>query len=306
MDSALNLTQGGPIGLASVLTSLHPAHGTFTGVAWREGSPRLIGQLRYNMGERSARLAFISPDTVVPSPALPDLLDGMAMQAGEWGAFNLLAEVEENHPIFEVLRRGGYSVYAWQRIWQYQPGAVEETIPVLWTTATASDKMAIRALYQSLPPPLVQAADGAPEQPQGLVYRQEGEVLAYTACAYGARGIYLLPQVHPGVRDAALLLASLAKHLPTPLGRRIYLGVRSYQAWLEPALEGLGWLSGARQALMVKHLTTSPRMLFNRQPVLEKHRTEPTTPVVGISNQSADGLQDHRMQEMYDTKTHYG
>ena len=49
-------------------------------------------------------------------------------------------------------------------------------------------------------------------------------------------------------------LSALLKCLPERHGRKVYLCVRSYQAWLEPVLADLGALATERQAVMVKHL----------------------------------------------------
>ena len=81
-------------------------------------------------------------------------------------------------------------------------------------------------------------------------------------------------------------LSSLLNCVPDRRGRPVYLCVRSYQAWLEPALEDLGAKSAPRQAVMVKHLA--------------RHIKEPqTAPVVpsGVSVQpsrvSRLQLKDH-------------
>jgi len=37
-------------------------------------------------------------------------------QAGDWGAFHILAEVDESSDAYRALRMAGFSVYAWQRL----------------------------------------------------------------------------------------------------------------------------------------------------------------------------------------------
>jgi hypothetical protein len=78
------------------------------------------------------------------------------------------------------------------------------------------------------------------------------------------RGIVLTPFIHPEAIDVGARLISLLNHLPDRRNRPVYLCVRSYQAWLEPALEDLGGKASPRQAVMVKHLA---RMVKDEQAV---------------------------------------
>jgi hypothetical protein len=250
----------------------------------RGGSQKLIGQMRYILGSRSAHLSFLMPNSAANSPNLPKLLERLARQAGEWGAFGLLGEIEEHSQAFEGMRKAGFVVYAWQRIWQLpnQDGNNRERT-ALWQPTTAMDEIPIRNLYQSLVPPLVQSAEHLPDhRMQGLVYRQGGEVLAYIEGIYGPRAIYLYPMAHPDLENAAELLCNLPSHLLTRLGRPVYLAVRSYQAWLEVALEELNAKVSPRQALMVKHLAIGQRVLQTnpRLAVLENRQAEASAPMV--------------------------
>ena len=74
-----------------------------------------------------------------------------------------------------------------------------------------------------------------------------------------------MPLIHPEVADVSAKIVSLVNHLPDRRNRPVYLCVRSYQAWLEPALEDLSAHTGERQAVMVKHLT---RLVRDEQNVL--------------------------------------
>src|SRR5574340_1187844 len=119
LDTAMWLTRGNPIGAWAVLDGLRLEYGTYTQVL-RQGNnqPTLIGQIHYTNNERAARLNFITPDKGLESPGLPALLESLAWEAGEHGACSLLAEVEESSQAFEALRKAGFSVYAWQRVWK--------------------------------------------------------------------------------------------------------------------------------------------------------------------------------------------
>jgi len=292
LDSALALTRGNPAGPLAMLAQMRPECGSFTGVVPpANGEPPLIGQMIYVSGERSARLSFMAPDNASQAAGLPALFEGLANQAGEWGAFNLLAEVEELAPIFENLRRSGFCVYAWQRIWQLPPlGSGEGRPPNHWKPASPADEFAIRSLYQSLVPPLVQSAEPlSPRTPQGLVYHQEGEVLAYAEGVGGPRGIYLQPVIHPAAECVPNLLDDLPYALPIHFfGRPVYFAIRSYQAWLESAMEEMHARVTPRQALFVKHLMSAQRVPVTnkRLGVLEQHQVEPTAPMINNFSES--------------------
>jgi len=43
------------------------------------------------------------------------------------GALNLLADITETHPAFELLRKHGFSVYSWENVWKL-PTAVPPAV----------------------------------------------------------------------------------------------------------------------------------------------------------------------------------
>lgn len=287
LDSATCLTRGNPAGLAAWSSHLLPTRGVYTAVVpSTDGRPPLIGQVTYQMGERSARLAFMLPESEASAAAAGDLLNGLAVQAGSWGAYNLLAEIDEHHAAFEGLRRAGFFVYAWQQVWRMQPvTGGQNGCESRWKPATALDELAVRSLFLSLVPPLVQSAEPlSAGSLHGLVYHQEGEVLGYAEIVSGPGGIYIQPLLHPAVDDVPGLLCDLMRTLGPLLKRPVYLAVRSYQAWLEATLQQMQAEMAPRQALMVKHLTTTQRVpiLSPRLSVLEKRQTEPSAPMARV------------------------
>jgi hypothetical protein len=257
----MSLTRGNPVGAWAVLDNLRLEYGSYTKVLRQNGNlPTLIGQMHYTPGERAARLSFVTPDHGLDSPGLAALLESLAWEAGERGACSLLAEVEESSPAFEVLRRVGFSVYGWQRVWKINEQVSSISTPYVWEAANDLDAVPIRALYQALVPPLVQGADPMVERAlTRLVYEQTGELLAYIEPTYGPRGIYLQPLIHPAVDDVLRLVRSFLGGLSFHLGRPVYLSIRSYQAWLENALSELDVDVSERQALLVKHLVVQQR-----------------------------------------------
>ena len=299
MDSALLLTRGNPAGFTANLNRLHPARGFYTGVTTgSKDSLPLIGQVIYRLGNRSARLSFIAPGTICDSPDLAGLLEGLAWHAGDWGAFHVLGELEEICPAFESMRRAGFSVYAWQRVWQLpfqsgngnvknqarlaalsgDGGGHRETI---WQPVREEDEWAVRNLFQNLVPPLAQSAEPLTVRRQrGLIYRQGSEIMAYIEGVFGPRGIYLYPLIHPDIEDVGSLLNSLPPALAPLLGRPVYMAVRSYQAWMETTLTEFGARSTPRQALMVKHIAQAQRVPLNARLVqIEGRQIEPAKTV---------------------------
>jgi len=302
LDKTQLLTRGSPIGFAASLTTLHPAYSTYSSIVRGDKSIQpLMGSMQYRMGNRSARLSYLAPERAIATPALNLLLEDMAAHAGDWGALTLLAELEETSPAFEAVRKAGFNVYAWQRIWRFTGsgsngnGSGDAPTRTVWKPAVSLDEIPVRNLYQCLVPPLVQGAEAFPNerlQPrityQGLVYRQDDEVLGFVETTHGPQGIFLNPIIHPSVSNAGGLLSALCEQLSPLLGRPIYLAVRSYQAWLEPLLNNLAAEPGMRTALLVKHLArlqrstvTSPRL-----GVIDKVKTEPGASITRQSSRS--------------------
>lgn len=276
MDAALALTRGNPVGLWAALGNLRLEHGSYTGILRPGGGqPPLIGQIHYITGERAAHIAYLLPARALDTPALAKLLENLAWAAGSGGAMCLLAEVEESSPVLDPLRRSGFGVYAWQRVWKMAQPPSGNGLPNLWEPATDLDLIAIRSLFQSLVPPLVQSAEQIADRgAQGFVYEKDGQLLGYIETVYGPQGIYLQPLIHPESEDVPRLLASFLANLPFHLGRPAYFSVRSYQAWLDNPLAELHAAAGERQALLVKHLSVTQRepAYATRNAVLEKHQ----------------------------------
>lgn len=283
-DSAQALTRGSPIGPHAFLTRLNPAMEVYTAISLPGGGRQpLIGQVKHPAGHRSARISFFMPADALGDSGLPALLESMAVRAGQWGAFHLLAEIDEGCCALDEMRRTGFSVYAWQRIWQFsarlenQDGAAGT-----WRPVNSIDENAIRNLYQSLVPPLVQSAEPlSSRRLHGWVYLHGGEILAYVEGMYGPRGIYYQPLIHPAIENVSQVIAALLKRHPPLPDRPVYIAIRSYQAWLETVVRDLECQVGARQALMVKHLMVQQRSsVLARQSVLEKYAADSSVPLV--------------------------
>ncbi len=250
LDTVRTLTRGHPLGASGLLAYINPARHIYSAVA-DTGEQCLMGGITQARGESFAKLLYLAPATHLDHPDLPELIEDLSAEAGSWGAFHILAEVEETHPAFTALRRGGYSVYAWQRMWD-----VSSVNPAseagLWKRVASVDMPAVQALYHQIVPPLLQPLEPLPQRAFGLICN-EG-VKCFVSLSTGLSGIALIPLIHPEALQVGSKLAALIDHLPNRGGRPIYICVRSYQAWLEPVLEDLGAKAAARQAVMVKHL----------------------------------------------------
>jgi hypothetical protein len=258
LDSALALTWGTTLVPAGALLSyLAPATGIFTCLSHEDGKGArpMLAQLTHTASSPHARLSFIAPESALDSAALQELMEYMAAQVGERGGHNLLAEVDESTQIYEALRRAGFAIYARQRIWKVEDWPKEGERVKGWRSVVSREEIAVRSLYNALVPALVQQVEPPPwDRLRGMIYRHEGDVLAYAGLTYGPRGIIVQPFFHPDVEDITPKVVALLDNLPNRLTRSVHVRVRSYQSWLESALEEVGAQPGPRQAVMVKRL----------------------------------------------------
>jgi hypothetical protein len=250
LDSARRLTRGHPFGAAGLLAYINPARHLYAAVA-NGGESALLGAIIHSRGEPYAKLLYLAPASRLDHPDLPGLIEHLVHQAGEWNAFHVLAEVAESSDVFPALRAAGFSVYAWQRMWDVsgiEGGGTESKSG--WRRMQSVDLPAVQSLHYQIVPPLLHPVEPAPSRAGGLVH--DRGIKSYAAVSAGIYGVVLSPLIHPEEGEAGARIASLVRTLPE---RRVYLTVRSYQTWLEPVLEDLGAQPSERQAVMVKHLT---------------------------------------------------
>ena len=270
LDATRTLTRGNPLGAVGLLAYMNPARQIYACVAEEDGLS-LLGGIIQTRGESFAKLLYLAPSSHLDHPDLPALIDRLSAEAGSWGAFHVLAEVNEAGSAFDGLRKSGFSVYAWQRMWNISEVA-EEGLKLVdgkveasnWYRVGTIHWSAIQSLYQQIVPPLLHPVEPIPSRLAGWMFNNGAK--CYVNVSRGMYGIVLMPLIHPEVRDVSSKIASLVgRFLPDRRNRPVYLCVRSYQAWLEPALEDLGARPGGRQAVMVKHLT---RLVKDEQTVL--------------------------------------
>ena len=251
LDTVRALTRGNPLGAAGFLSYFNPARHIYTGVHHENGTT-LLGSIIHTNGDSFAKLVYLAPETQLTHAGLPTLIEHLCGEAGNWGAFHVLAELDETSGAFPALRQAGFSVYAWQRIWD-----VSHVNPTRgeWARVQSIHMPTVQSLYYQITPPLLQSVERAPKRATGFI---SADRQCYVNLAHGRVGILLTPLIHPEATDVAAKLAGLLNELPNRQGRPVYLCIRSYQAWLEPVLEDLGGKPAEqRQAVMVKHLARS-------------------------------------------------
>jgi len=253
LDSARVLTRGHPLGAMGLLAYVNPARHLYAAIA-NGGESALLGAIIHNRGDTFAKLLYLAPSSRMDDPQLPVLIEHLAMQAGEWRAFHVLAEVDETSDVFPALRMAGFSVYAWQRMWDVsmieKRGGGHDSP---WRRMQSVDLPAVQGLHYQIVPPLLHPVEPAPGHVTGFVHEQG--IKSYASISAGMYGIVISPLIHPEENYAGAKISALLSSLSNRRDRRVYLNVRSYQTWLEPALEDLGAQASERQAVMVKHLT---------------------------------------------------
>jgi hypothetical protein len=258
LDSARALTRGHPLGAMGLLAYVNPTRHLYAAIA-NDGDYALLGGVIHTRGEMFAKLLYLAPGSRLDDPELPALLEHLVIQAGEWKALHVMAEVEESSHIFPALRTTGFSVYAWQKLWDVSQIEKTGTAPYEesgsghgWRRMQSVDLPAVQSLHYQIVPPLLHPVEPAPNRVIGFVHSEN--MKCYASVTAGMYGIVLTPLIHPHEHDVSEKIAALVANLPDRRGRKIYLCVRSYQTWLEPVLEDLGALASQRQAVMVKHL----------------------------------------------------
>lgn len=252
LDTARTLTRGNPLAAARLLAYMNPARHVYGAIA-NGDHDSVLGGIIHAGDDVFARLLYLAPLSNLKSSELPGLLENLSSQAGSWGAFHVLAEVDELSDAFVPLRKSGFSVYAWQRMWEVS-GLEEQASRrgETWTRVRSVQLPAVQSLYHQIVPPLLQPVEPQPKTPSGWV--SNDGMKCHVSITQGMHGIVVTPLIHPEASDVGLKISALIRHLPNHRKRPVYVCVRSYQAWLEPVLEDLGARVGQRQAVMVKHL----------------------------------------------------
>lgn len=250
LDATRALTRGNPLGAVGLLSYINPSRHVYSVIANGE-EKSVLGGITHARDEIFAKLYYIAPSSQLDHPDLPELIESLIEQAGTWGAFHVLAEVDETSAAFVSLRKSGFSVYAWQRMWDVS-AITESNSGLGWTRVKSIHLPSLQSLYHQIVPPLLHPVEPQPKTAGGWMSKEDAK--CYISMAHGPHGIVLTPLIHPEATDVSEKLSALISNLLDRHNRPVYICVRSYQAWLEPVLADLGARSGQRQAVMVKHL----------------------------------------------------
>ena len=289
LDSTRVLVHGpAMIPLGAFLPYYGPRTRIFT---YRTSSPSpsgkpIIAQLTFVNGASFARLSFLAPENAIEVTDLSYLSDYMAVQMGAMGVFHILADIDEDSPVYHILRRAGFAIYARQRIWRLDGQAEGEAGDASWRACRSSDLISARALYCNVVPGLVQQVEPFPRKNlKGFVHYQDGDLSAYIEPKYGRYGVWIQPYVHPDAVQFDRQLVDFLHNLPHRGSRPLFICIRSYQSWLESAVEAMGARPGPSEAVMVRHLTLTQRVKQTFPiPAINGTHAEPTAPIARIDD----------------------
>jgi hypothetical protein len=286
-DSTLALTRGLQLDWPKAMLSfVAPSTGVFTYLAMADdhADQPVLGRATLLPGATQAHLTYLAPENVLDHPEIGYLLDFMVTQLGEHGAYHVLAEAEDCNQACQILHENGFAVYTRQQIWQLTNEPAGQAVTTPWRSCADIDGINVRSLYNNLTPGLIQQVEPFPSQRlRGMVYYRGGDLLAYVDIKSGPNGVWIQPWIHPEAEDMPARLAYLLKNFPDRRQRPVYLCVRSYQEGVEAIVDALGAQPGPRQAVMVKRLAISRRVLQPAAlPVLEGKQAEPTVPIVQV------------------------
>jgi hypothetical protein len=278
LNSALGLTRGTAISPTVLLSYLTPATGFFTWITTDEEQP-LLGQLSYQADSPYGRVSFLAPERAIKNCRPQALLEHLTKQAGQRGALHLLAEIDEMSPVFEVLRQAGFGIYARQRIWKILEDAQGKDFESQWQPIKDRHTIAVQTLFHNVVPGLVGQVESLPlKYLQGMVCFKDNELIGYVDLKYGYHGIWSQPFIHPDVENIDDQLSSMINSIPDRRSRPVYVCVRTYQSWLEPALGEMESQSSPLQAVMVKRLAIRKKLALQGLPYVEG-QSEITAPV---------------------------
>jgi hypothetical protein len=306
-DSETGLTQGSHPLQQALLAYLMPMAGPPPTLIWRpdrtNGHSPVFGQLRHRLGEEQAWVLYMSPSADRAPGGWQQVIERLAVEAGERRAQNLLAEVNEKSPEFDALRQAGFAIYARQSLWRlpagYDPAGLPLAAPAPLRAATRADGISVATLYSNVVPRLVQQVEPGPSHVErGYVLADGGELLAYLDVRRGPLGIWVEPVLHPEAYDQSeAVLCACLQLVPSRKEKPLYVCVRRYQDWLQEVVARVGFESLGSQAVMVKRLAVRlSEPVLKPVTVVDGHVATPI-PTAQLTPHGSAGPQPYWWQE---------
>ena len=182
LDTARTLTRGNPLGAVRLLAYMNPVRHVYGAIANGEHES-VLGGIIHSRDDAFAKLLYLAPLSNLGHPELPALIENLSSQAGMWGAFHVLAEVDETSDAFVPLRKAGFSVYAWQRMWEVSELAEQESAKdEAWTRVRSVNLPAVQSLYHQIVPPLLHPVEPQPKSPLGWMSNDGGDTRPRGRC----------------------------------------------------------------------------------------------------------------------------
>ena len=226
-------------------------------VCWEgENGEGCYGQIEKRQNKQFAQMCYLGCRGEFDQLTICRVLEHLVRSAGAWKSWGVLADLPESSPLFEGFRKAGFTIWARQNIYHLSSKQKEyNEEQIRWRLWTSEDINFMNALYKEIVPGSVQCIEPMTRKAAlGLVaYQPNGRLAAYADIEYGTKGIWVQVISSPEAKSGSLL-QSLPTAIPELAGRPVYLCVRSYQPWLDAALEETGCLMSEAQILLVKHL----------------------------------------------------
>ncbi len=279
LNNEAYLTDGsGGLTRSAILSPLSSFTGIFTFVSTSNGGQPLLGQVHHEAEDAVAYCRFLAPEDELNSAS--PMLEHMLKCVGERGAQSLVIEVEEGSQMFSILRKAGFSIYARQRVWRLDKAPSTPESHSHWRPMLSRDQLAMQLLRNRLLPGEVQQIETDVDKPRdGYVYYRNGELLAFAEVKRGRHGIWLQPFVDLNAEPFDEILFDLLAKLHPRASRPLYIGLRSYQNWLEGALIDLEAQPSPRQAVMVRRTVVPLKVEEARRVPVVEPRAEPTASI---------------------------
>lgn len=280
LDSQLAYTRGPNLISHILQDSFIPGGCAITLVKHTENNNSTgLAQLIHRHGNSQARIVFISPGNAIE---YGQLLDALAYAAGEQGAFNLTACIDDEDPAFEHLRSAGFYVYARQHVWQlsatydYAFHDCEH-----WNTPQATQVVELGQLYHHIVPAIVQQVESwnQIEHKKLLLYQPANQTHGFASIEYGRLGTWIQLYLGPKKTDPNHAIRSLLNTLKARQHPPAFITVRTCQRGFGSAFTELGFSKVCEQALLVKRLAVGVHhLVHNSRPSIDHAHPEASAP----------------------------